>query len=348
MPSRPRTLSILIVAFNEERHLGRLLAAIDRLRRPAGVAVRVVVVDGGSRDRTAEAARAGGAEVVVLPGANIPVCRNAGLRASDGEWVAYLDADCEPEEDWLEQALPFLDQPEPLVLGWPVSPPSPGTWLQRAWHTHWTNKNPRLDQWHGRPAVRHEAFRLITTRNMLFHRAVADALGGFDEDLPTGEDTDFVFRAYQRGHTVLAVPALRVVHHGEPADLRAFFKQQLWHANRSSYAKIVKESGARTGGNAPKFTVLFLVAFACALAGGIAAAATGLRWPLLGLLPLPALVGLPALKIGLKGGKPGHVLPLMLIYTAYGTARSLDFLGFFRGKASWKSAKPSPEKPHGQ
>ena len=83
MPSRPRTLSILIVAFNEERHLGRLLSAIDRLRRPADVSVRVVVVDGGSRDRTAEAARAGGAEVVVLPGANIPVCRNAGLRASD-------------------------------------------------------------------------------------------------------------------------------------------------------------------------------------------------------------------------------------------------------------------------
>lgn len=339
MPAEPRTLSVLIVAFNEERHVGRLLDAVAALRKPADVRIQTVVVDGGSRDGTVAAARARGADVVELPGANIPVCRNAGLRAARGEWIAYLDADCEPEAGWLEEALPFLEQPEPLVMGWPVSPPVPGTWLQRAWHTHWLNKNPRLDTWQGRPAVRHEAFRLITTRNMILHRAVADKLEGFDENLPTGEDTDFVFRAYQRGMPVLGVPALRVVHHGEPANLRQFYRQQVWHANRSSYTKIVRESGASTGGNAPKFTVLFLGCLLAALGGLLGAAVWRSPWPLLGLLPLPGLVGLPALRIGLKGGKPAQVPALMLIYTVYGWARCLDFLGFYRGKASWKAGK---------
>jgi glycosyltransferase involved in cell wall biosynthesis len=339
MSGEPNLLSIILVAFNEEQHLGIVLDAVAALRRPTGVEIEVIVIDGGSRDQTVALARSRGARVEILPGANIPVCRNAGLRAARGAWIAFLDADCEPASDWLEKALLYLRQPEPLVMGWPVSPPLPGTWLQRAWHTHWLNKNPQMGEWNGHRVARHEAFRLITTRNMILHREVAERLEGFDEMLPTGEDTDFVFRADRRGLTVLGVPELRVVHHGEPATLRQFFRQQIWHANRSSYAKIVKESGARSGGNAPKFTVLFLLGTALALAGGLAALVLRNPWPLAGLVPLLALLGLPALRIALKGRKPQHVPALMMIYAVYGAARSLDLLGFFRGKASWKSPK---------
>jgi glycosyltransferase involved in cell wall biosynthesis len=338
MPSVPRKLSVLVVAFQEARHLGGLLRAVDRLRRPAGVAIEVVVVDGGSTDGTVAVARGGGARVVMRPGANIPACRNAALAASDGEWVAFLDADCEPAEDWLEAALPFLEQAGPLALGWPVEPPLPGTWVQRAWHTHWSFKNPRREEWQGRSVVRHEAFRLLTTRNLLFHRALADELGGFDEALPTGEDTDFVFRADRRGHTVLAVPALRVLHHGEPETLAAFFRQQLWHANRSSYRKIVRESGGRVGGNAPRFTALFLAATGLALVAAPLAVGLDSPLPWLGLLPLPTLIALPALRTALRAHRPAEAPALAVLYAAYGLARSLDLLGFGRHKRSWKAA----------
>ncbi len=92
------------------------------------------------------------------------------------------------------------------MLGWPARPPEPHTWVQAAWLFHWSQKNPHREQRLGRDVVTREGFRLVTTRNLILHRAVADQLGGFNEELTTGEDTDFAFRADQAGIPVLGCP----------------------------------------------------------------------------------------------------------------------------------------------
>ncbi|HNS81862.1 MAG TPA: glycosyltransferase, partial [Kiritimatiellia bacterium] len=100
-----QVLSIIVVALNEEGPLPRLKQAIDALLCHTSVAIETILVDGGSRDGTVEAAKlVGFSKIIVLPGANIPVCRNAGLKTAAGSWIAFLDADCEPAEDWLQQA----------------------------------------------------------------------------------------------------------------------------------------------------------------------------------------------------------------------------------------------------
>jgi hypothetical protein len=133
------------------------------------------------------------------------------------------------------------------------------------------------------------------------------------------------------------VPDLRVIHYGEPKTLRAFYRQQLWHANRSSYTKIMRESHAQTGGNAPKFTALYLLTAGFLLAGIILGAVTKNPWWLVSTLPWTGLVGLPAAWICIKARRPGRFLQLCILYAAYGLARSLDLLGFYRHKQSWKS-----------
>ncbi|MFT5121917.1 MAG: glycosyltransferase involved in cell wall biosynthesis [Kiritimatiellia bacterium] len=335
-----RILSIIVVAFNERTHIGRLKASFDALTLDGDVEVETLLIDGGSTDGTVEYAHAlGFTRVEVLPGANIPVCRNAGNRAASGDWIAHVDADCELSTGWLQAARPFLEGETPTVMGWPVAPPEPGTWVERAWHTHWTHKNLVLEDEGGRAVVRNEAFRLITTRNLVMNRAIVDAIGGFDEALPTGEDTDFVFRAYQRGLRVMAVPELQVIHYGEPKTLREFYKQQLWHANRSSYTKIIRESRAQTGGNAPKFTVLYLVTAGLFFASCAATLITQNPWWLIAALPWPGLIALPAAMISMRARKPGRFVQLCILYAAYGLARSLDMLGFYRRKQSWKSVQ---------
>lgn len=301
------------------------------------MAVETILVDGGSRDGTERAAReAGFSQVLVLPGANIPVCRNAGAAAASGDWLAYVDADCEVAEDWLEAAFPFLTVAEPLVLGWPARPPEPMTALQAAWDFHWLNKNRRIDAVDGKSVVRHEGFRMATTRNMLLHRSVWASLGGFNESLPTGEDTDFAFRAYMSGMPVLGVPGLRVVHHGEPATLVQFFRQQLWHANRQAYKDIERLSGGRIGGHAPKFALLFAVAVLVAAFGIIGSVWLGARSTAIGLVPLAMLVVGPAALISYRGGTVEHFPQLCLLYLAYGVARMLDLAGFAETKRNWK------------
>jgi len=337
MADSMHTLSIIVVTFNEARHTARLQRSIDALRVPQGVTVESVLVDGGSTDGTPEAAReAGFSRVVVHPGASIPVCRNIGAREASGDWLAYVDGDCEVAPDWLEQAMVFMRELDRVILGWPARPPEPMNALQQAWNFHWLNKNPRMEEFLGRRVVREQGFRLATTRNMMMHRAVFDALKGFNEELPTGEDTDFAFRAYMADIPVLGVPESKVIHHGEPVTVADFYKQQKWHANRRSYEHIMKLSKGRVGGNAPKYTAAYLAAASLFFLGILLAA--GFQQPLALWLCLawPGVIGAPAAWISLKGRTFRHLPMLFVLYAVYGWARALDLLGFARLKPSWK------------
>lgn len=98
-------VAVVIPALNEERSLGLVLA---ELRDPR--IQRVVVVDNGSTDRTADVAREGGAEVVREPRRGYGSACLAGLavlRASPPDVVLFVDADY---SDFPEEASLLLDR----------------------------------------------------------------------------------------------------------------------------------------------------------------------------------------------------------------------------------------------
>jgi cellulose synthase/poly-beta-1,6-N-acetylglucosamine synthase-like glycosyltransferase len=335
-PPIQHILSILVVALNEERHLPDLKAALDKLHLPEGWRLETILVDGGSRDATVEVARiAGFEECLVVPGASIPVCRNRALHAARGQVLAFLDADCLPDRDWFQHALPWLGKPGPVLIGYPVRPPEAGNWIQRAWHAHWHHKHPAGQSLEPAP-VTAGAFRLLTTRNLLFNRALLETVPAFDETLITGEDTDFAFRADQAGCEVVALPSLRVTHLGEPSTLRQYFRQQLWHANRKAYGTILRSSGGKTGANAIFFSVLFLAVILLAILGlGLSVFLS--PWALLLLAPLLFVTAAPAAMIADRARSPALFFRLSILYFLYGFARSIDLAGLSPRKKSWKS-----------
>jgi len=334
--SAQHVLSVMVVALNEAKHLPGLKDALDHLRLPEGWSLETILVDGGSRDGTVEAAReAGFDECLVHPGASIPVCRNHALRAARGSAFAFLDGDCVPDRHWLEHAAPWLLKPAPVLLGYPVTPPESGNWIQHSWHAHWHHKNPAARQGDAAPVVA-EAFRLITTRNMLFNRALLGVVPAFDESLTTGEDTDFAFRAAQAGCEVVALPSLRVAHLGEPATLRQYYRQQLWHANRKAYGTILKSSRGKAGANAIYFSVAFLGSLLLAFLG-VVLALLFTPWTLFLLAPLVAVTAGPAALIADRANSPILFLRLTVLYFLYGFARSVDLVGLSPRKKSWKS-----------
>jgi glycosyltransferase involved in cell wall biosynthesis len=92
MPS----LWVLLPAFNEAANLPRVIAGV-RAVRLAGVTITPLVVDDGSRDQTAEVARAAGAEVVVHArnkgvGAAFRTGRDHALGAG-ADYLVHMDAD---------------------------------------------------------------------------------------------------------------------------------------------------------------------------------------------------------------------------------------------------------------
>lgn len=85
----PDTLSVIIVARDEERKIGGAI-------KSAKWADEVLVVDHGSNDKTASISEKGGARVITITrnkSANYSRPRNIGLKEAIGGWVLYLDAD---------------------------------------------------------------------------------------------------------------------------------------------------------------------------------------------------------------------------------------------------------------
>lgn len=83
--SRERLSACLIVQDEQER----LAAALESV----AFCDEVIVLDGGSTDRTVEIARAGGARVIENPWPGFAAQRNLALDAATGEWILEIDAD---------------------------------------------------------------------------------------------------------------------------------------------------------------------------------------------------------------------------------------------------------------
>ncbi len=190
MPS----ISVIIPAYNAEKYIGEAIESALNQTRPAK---EIVVVDDASTDRTVEIARSFGDRVKVLvnevnsgPGHS----RNAGVAASTGDYLAFLDADDKWLPAHLEDLAGLLDKwPEAdfACCGLRQFGSQEAAWVQ-------------YPECQYRPA---NIFAQVMRRDALFpstalvRRDVFNKIGGFDEIIRISkrrriqvEDYDFFLR----------------------------------------------------------------------------------------------------------------------------------------------------------
>lgn len=90
------TVSVIIIAQNEERNLPGMLRALDWPDE-------IVMVDGGSTDATVEIARSFGVKVFERPFDNFARQQNYALSLPTGDWILSLDADERPTAAMIEE-----------------------------------------------------------------------------------------------------------------------------------------------------------------------------------------------------------------------------------------------------
>src|SRR5919109_366957 len=110
--------SIVIRAYNEEKHIGRLLEGIQQQTVRD---VEIIVVDSGSTDGTVSVAGAFGARIVRITPNEFTFGRslNLGIGAATRELIVIASAHVYPVyPDWLESLLhPFGDHKIALTYG---------------------------------------------------------------------------------------------------------------------------------------------------------------------------------------------------------------------------------------
>ena len=107
------SVSVIIPTLNEEANIGWVL------QRMPGWVEEVVVVDGGSEDRTVEVARALRPEVVVItePRRGKGVALRTGFGAATGEVVVIIDADGSMDPNEIEHYVRAVGEGYDLVKG---------------------------------------------------------------------------------------------------------------------------------------------------------------------------------------------------------------------------------------
>jgi len=108
-------VSVIIAALNEEAAIARVIDSV-----PKNLADEIVVVDNGSRDRTAEVASAAGARVVSEPIAGYGRAFRAGLRSISPkcEIVVFLDGDGSDCPEMMDRLVtPIVEGRADFVIG---------------------------------------------------------------------------------------------------------------------------------------------------------------------------------------------------------------------------------------
>lgn len=105
------TLSVAIVAMDEEANLGRTLASVRW-------ADEIVLVDSGSKDRTCEIAREYDARVTVEPWRGYVAQKNYAVDLCTKDWVLLLDADEEVSPGLADEIRAALADPGALNGYW--------------------------------------------------------------------------------------------------------------------------------------------------------------------------------------------------------------------------------------
>ena len=213
--------------------LAGLQALLASLRANRPVPAGVLIAEDGSRDphTFAEQARRREARIIQRESARGPAAaRNEGWRATDTAVVAFLDADVEVTPDWLTPLLAHFADPTVAAVAPRVrAPAAPRSTLDRfERHCSPLDMGPA-------PSIvgPQRRVRYVPSAALLFRREALEALGGFDEDLPVGEDVDLVWRAAAAGWTVRYEPSV-VVHHRNRPSWGALGRQRFGYGTSST------------------------------------------------------------------------------------------------------------------
>lgn len=208
-------ISFVIPAKNEETSIPITINAIKKYA--FGFDYEIIVINHNSSDATGAVAESLGARVFNKVGGTIGSARNFGAKNSIYDVLIFVDADVSLSYEWQQEIGSVLNKVRNNYLymtGSHCIPPSDGSWLERYWFSSFSQDVMTTH---------------LGTGHMIISSRLFEEVGGFNEELKTGEDYDICQRAKSIGATLENNPRLIVLHRDYPQNLVDFFKRERWH-----------------------------------------------------------------------------------------------------------------------
>lgn len=212
-----KKVSIIFTVLNEEKSVSNLLESIAKQTRKPD---EIVVVDGGSRDKTVEVLKRYSKKLLmrifVAKGANISQGRNIAIQHAIGPIIVTTDGGTVHDKNWLKSIVKNIEAGYDVSAG--LFYPLPKTEFEEiVGRLFYPNMDKVPDDW--RPSSRSAAFT----------KKVWKESGGYPEELYTAEDAVFNYRLKEVGARYKT--ARNTKSYWRPrSNFKRFFKQYFTYA----------------------------------------------------------------------------------------------------------------------
>lgn len=193
--------SIIIPTFNEERYLPRLL---NDLKNQKEKIFEVIIVDGSSFDKTRNIVNQFNQDLTIkffqVRKRNVSYQRNFGASKAQGQYLIFLDADCEVNSLFIKNLKNIIEKRKGLFFIPFILPDREHSEYKIIFN--FVNILIEFSQNFNKP--------FSAGGSMVIDKHFFKQLGGFDEKLFMCEDHDLVQRAWRWGVRVKFLPNIKV------------------------------------------------------------------------------------------------------------------------------------------
>jgi len=213
-------VSVIVPTYNSEATIKGCLDSL--FNQTFEDKYEVIVVDDASADNTISAVASYPVELLKQEHKGPAAARNLGAKNAEGGILLFTDADCIPENDWIEKmCAPFEDE---QIAG-----------VQGRYKTKQKGTVARFVQYEIE-----ERYEIMSKKRYIdfvgsysaaYRTDVFLEEGGFDESFPiaSGEDPDLSYRLASKGHKMVFAPDA-VVYHEHPAGIAQYLKMKFYRA----------------------------------------------------------------------------------------------------------------------
>jgi glycosyltransferase involved in cell wall biosynthesis len=206
-------ISILVPTKNVAPYIDQVLRSLTDINYPND-RFEIIILDGFSTDGTLEIVKK--YPVISLEGSwNVPAFYNRVLNEVKGEIIAFGDGDAVVDKNWLNTLVPHFSDSRVAGAGGLCLTANPEKIVPRVIGYELKARYEQMPQNISR----------IATMNVLYRKSVLLQIGGFDEHLDTGYDTDIGHRICKAGYLIHFDPKAIVYHYNRPT-LWSYFRQQ--------------------------------------------------------------------------------------------------------------------------
>ncbi len=219
-------VSIVIPAYNEEKRIKPTIESILGLNYPRDK-IELIVVNDGSKDRTAEIVKRIIAEnpefsirLISQQNKGKGAALNNGMKNSKGEYFVCFDADSFVEPDALEIMLPYFTDEDIAAVLPIIKVSKPKNFIQKMqWFEY------HINMFYKYLLAKLDCIHVLPGPFSVYKKSILEKVNGFDENHNLTEDLEIALRLQKHGYKLIQLksPTITTI---APDNLKALYKQR--------------------------------------------------------------------------------------------------------------------------